>query len=291
MKLKKTIQLIREEETVATLTEYDYEEDDEGIDGYRRGGYHPVHIGDIYKGQYLVVKKLGWGHFSTVWLCLTLKEHEQMKINELDDYYKNAKDEVCVNANVDDEGNMDNANSSNNDVKKPPQETEIEIIKEEEVSTSSSTNTINTIGNSYRWVALKIQRSAEHYRAAAYDEIKLLKAVKKESRFSKLQTSFQTLIQETNEKVETDLLEDESALAQGAEGNSVNNNIIWDGEGNDEKFLKTSTVEKNEKENSQEYCGCNDLPFAEHVVHLLDQFDIEGPHGNHVGMVFQCFRG
>lgn len=33
------------------------------------GGYHPVHVGDIYKnGRYKVIKKLGWGHFSTVWL-------------------------------------------------------------------------------------------------------------------------------------------------------------------------------------------------------------------------------
>lgn len=33
------------------------------------GGYHPVHIGDVYKnGQYKVIRKLGWGHFSTVWL-------------------------------------------------------------------------------------------------------------------------------------------------------------------------------------------------------------------------------
>ncbi len=33
------------------------------------GGYHPVKIGDLYNNQYLVEKKLGWGHFSTVWLA------------------------------------------------------------------------------------------------------------------------------------------------------------------------------------------------------------------------------
>uniref|UniRef100_A0A915LCZ0 non-specific serine/threonine protein kinase n=1 Tax=Meloidogyne javanica TaxID=6303 RepID=A0A915LCZ0_MELJA len=37
---------------------------------YRRGGYHPVRIGDVFKnGRYHVIRKLGWGHFSTVWLC------------------------------------------------------------------------------------------------------------------------------------------------------------------------------------------------------------------------------
>jgi serine/threonine protein kinase len=35
------------------------------------GGYHPVHVGDKYKnGAYTVLRKLGWGHFSTVWLVV-----------------------------------------------------------------------------------------------------------------------------------------------------------------------------------------------------------------------------
>jgi serine/threonine-protein kinase SRPK3 len=34
------------------------------------GGYHPVSINDKYNnGRYSVLRKLGWGHFSTVWLC------------------------------------------------------------------------------------------------------------------------------------------------------------------------------------------------------------------------------
>lgn len=33
------------------------------------GGYHPVKVGDTFKGgRYRVLQKLGWGHFSTVWL-------------------------------------------------------------------------------------------------------------------------------------------------------------------------------------------------------------------------------
>jgi len=48
----------------------DYTDDDnEGLDGYRPGGYHPVRLGDRFKdGRYVVRGKLGWGHFSTVWL-------------------------------------------------------------------------------------------------------------------------------------------------------------------------------------------------------------------------------
>lgn len=45
------------------------ESDDEGADGYRKGGYHPVTVGEVYNGRYTVIAKLGWGHFSTVWLC------------------------------------------------------------------------------------------------------------------------------------------------------------------------------------------------------------------------------
>lgn len=33
------------------------------------GGYHPVRLGDLYNERYNVIRKLGWGYFSTVWLC------------------------------------------------------------------------------------------------------------------------------------------------------------------------------------------------------------------------------
>ena len=36
------------------------------------GGYHPVKIGDLFNNRYHVIRKLGWGHFSTVWLCWDL---------------------------------------------------------------------------------------------------------------------------------------------------------------------------------------------------------------------------
>ncbi|KAM7523957.1 hypothetical protein LguiA_013859 [Lonicera macranthoides] len=46
------------------------EEEDEGIDSYRKGGYHAVRIGDSFaKGRYIAQRKLGWGQFSTVWLA------------------------------------------------------------------------------------------------------------------------------------------------------------------------------------------------------------------------------
>jgi serine/threonine-protein kinase SRPK3 len=45
-------------------------DEEEEISGYCPGGYHPVHVGDVFaNGRYTVVRKLGWGHFSTVWLA------------------------------------------------------------------------------------------------------------------------------------------------------------------------------------------------------------------------------
>jgi serine/threonine-protein kinase SRPK3 len=49
-------------------------EDEEDWEDYCKGGYHPVHIGDTFSdGRYTVVRKLGWGHFSTVWLAKDAK--------------------------------------------------------------------------------------------------------------------------------------------------------------------------------------------------------------------------
>ncbi|PMD33053.1 kinase-like protein [Hyaloscypha variabilis F] len=43
--------------------------DEEDSEDYCKGGYHPVTVGEQFKdGKYTVVRKLGWGHFSTVWL-------------------------------------------------------------------------------------------------------------------------------------------------------------------------------------------------------------------------------
>jgi len=90
----------------SSSSDEDYSDDeDEGRDGYKKGGYHPVQIGEMYKNRYEIKSKLGWGHFSTVWAAL---DHVSMK-----------------------------------------------------------------------YVALKVQKSAEHYTEAAIDEIKLLSKVNK----------------------------------------------------------------------------------------------------------------
>ena len=50
--------------------ESDYTSEDEGTEDYKKGGYHAVKIGDKFKnGCYVVQRKLGWDHLSTVWLA------------------------------------------------------------------------------------------------------------------------------------------------------------------------------------------------------------------------------
>ena len=51
----------------------DEEEDQEVPEDYCVGGYHPVNIGDVFNQHYYVIRKLGWGYFSTVWLCWNTK--------------------------------------------------------------------------------------------------------------------------------------------------------------------------------------------------------------------------
>ncbi|KAM7402627.1 hypothetical protein PAMP_017850 [Pampus punctatissimus] len=53
-----------------------YDEQQESPADYGIGGYYSVEIGEIFVDRYQVVRKLGWGHFSTVWLCWDMvKEH------------------------------------------------------------------------------------------------------------------------------------------------------------------------------------------------------------------------
>ncbi|KAL8168186.1 hypothetical protein V2J09_009685 [Rumex salicifolius] len=78
----------------------DYTSEDEGTEDYRRGGYHAVRIGDAFKnGTYVVQSKLGWGHFSTVWLAWDTKysRYVALKIQKSAQHYSEAAmDEITI---------------------------------------------------------------------------------------------------------------------------------------------------------------------------------------------------
>ncbi|XP_041021193.1 SRSF protein kinase 1-like isoform X1 [Juglans microcarpa x Juglans regia] len=57
------------------------EEDDEGMESYRKGGYHAVRVGDQFAGgRYIAQRKLGWGQFSTVWLAYDTRASEYVAL-------------------------------------------------------------------------------------------------------------------------------------------------------------------------------------------------------------------
>ncbi|KIX02841.1 uncharacterized protein Z518_08784 [Rhinocladiella mackenziei CBS 650.93] len=72
--------------------------DEEDSEDYCKGGYHPVHVGETYNnGKYVVVRKLGWGHFSTVWLSrdTTTGKHVALKVvRSAAHYTETAIDEI-----------------------------------------------------------------------------------------------------------------------------------------------------------------------------------------------------
>lgn len=41
----------------------------EPVEEYRVGGYHPVHVHDLFNQRYEVIRKLAYGQFSTVWVA------------------------------------------------------------------------------------------------------------------------------------------------------------------------------------------------------------------------------
>lgn len=78
----------------------DYTSEDEGTEDYRRGGYHAVRIGDTFKnGRYVVQSKLGWGHFSTVWLAWDTQKSQYvaLKVQKSAQHYTEAAmDEITI---------------------------------------------------------------------------------------------------------------------------------------------------------------------------------------------------
>ncbi|XP_053572529.1 SRSF protein kinase 2 isoform X3 [Bombina bombina] len=91
----------------------DDEEQEDPAD-YCKGGYHPVKIGDLFNGRYHVIRKLGWGHFSTVWLCWDMqgKRFVAMKVVKSAQHYtETALDEIkllrCVRESDPGDSNKD----------------------------------------------------------------------------------------------------------------------------------------------------------------------------------------
>ncbi|KAF9199119.1 serine/threonine protein kinase, CMGC group [Haplosporangium sp. Z 27] len=75
-----------------------YSDEEEDMEDYKKGGYHYIAIGDsFHDGRYVILQKLGWGHFSTVWLAKdTLNNrHVALKVVKSATHYtETALDEI-----------------------------------------------------------------------------------------------------------------------------------------------------------------------------------------------------
>ncbi|CAA7258752.1 unnamed protein product [Cyclocybe aegerita] len=78
--------------------------DEESPADYNAGGYLPVKVGDCFKdNRYRVVRKLGWGHFSTVWLVKDthIQRHSALKVvKSAGRYAETARDEIKLLSRV-----------------------------------------------------------------------------------------------------------------------------------------------------------------------------------------------
>ncbi|KRZ68002.1 SRSF protein kinase 1 [Trichinella papuae] len=64
---------------------------------FYKGGYLVVNLGDVLNGHYYVIRKIGWGHFSTVWLSwdINSKQFVALKIVKSAEHYaETAQDEI-----------------------------------------------------------------------------------------------------------------------------------------------------------------------------------------------------
>ncbi len=63
------------------------------------GGYHPCLIGEVLLNRYVLIQKLGWGHFSTVWLARDFKYNNYVAVKIMKSaphYIEAAYDEVEI---------------------------------------------------------------------------------------------------------------------------------------------------------------------------------------------------
>ncbi|KAJ3603044.1 hypothetical protein NHX12_030788 [Muraenolepis orangiensis] len=108
------------------------EEEQEDPNDYCRGGYHHVKISDLFNGRYHVIRKLGWGHFSTVWLAWDIqgKRFVAMKVVKSAEHYtETALDEIKLLKSV-----------RNTDPSDPSREKVVQLLDDFKISGMNGTH-------------------------------------------------------------------------------------------------------------------------------------------------------
>ncbi|XP_067093793.1 SRSF protein kinase 1b isoform X2 [Osmerus mordax] len=110
------------------------EDEQEDPNDYCRGGYHHVSIGDLFSGRYHVIRKLGWGHFSTVWLAWDIqgKRFVAMKVVKSAEHYtETALDEIKLLKTV-----------RNTDPSDPSREKVVQLLDDFKISGVNGTHVV-----------------------------------------------------------------------------------------------------------------------------------------------------
>ncbi|XP_056158178.1 SRSF protein kinase 1b [Lampris incognitus] len=108
------------------------DEEQEDPNDYCKGGYHHVKIGDLFNGRYHVIRKLGWGHFSTVWLAWDIqgKRFVAMKVVKSAEHYtETALDEIKLLKSV-----------RNSDLSDPSREKVVQLLDDFKISGMNGTH-------------------------------------------------------------------------------------------------------------------------------------------------------
>lgn len=140
------------------------EEEQESREDYRRGGYHPVKIGDLFLQRYHVIRKIGWGHFSTVWLCWDLedKRYVALKIvKSAANFTETAKDEIKILKAVRDTDPVD-----------PKRNKTVQLLNDFKISGANGTHVcmvFEVLGHNLLKLIIKSQ-----YRGIPYENVKTI---------------------------------------------------------------------------------------------------------------------
>ncbi|XP_012680603.1 SRSF protein kinase 1b isoform X2 [Clupea harengus] len=108
------------------------DEEQEDPNDYCKGGYHQVKIGDLFNGRYHVIRKLGWGHFSTVWLAWDVqgKRFVALKVVKSAEHYtETALDEIKLLRSV-----------RNSDINDPSREKVVQLLDDFKISGVNGTH-------------------------------------------------------------------------------------------------------------------------------------------------------
>lgn len=91
----------------------DIKMEEETLTDYRAERYYPVRIGDVFRSKYRIVAKLGFGMYSTVWLCRDLEYVLQIPSSTLHtriiSAYQSDRTQIYLNMKVSTSDSRDSA--------------------------------------------------------------------------------------------------------------------------------------------------------------------------------------